>query len=292
MHSLRIFKAVAITALVLFAPPALAQDSLENDEETGKRPVENSADIDVVAQDEASSDPDAPNVLAILSHPDDEIVMAPVLARIAREGGDVTIVFATSGDAGPGVTEMTPGPELAAVREQEGRCAAFSLGLEEPIFWRFDDGTLGNKVRNTQTTMLDLAERISGLIGLEAPKVVMTWGPDGGYGHIDHRIVSNAVTQVIQGMDSNRPDLLYAAFPAHAGDASELPGFEGWARTHPSLVTDRIRYEPSDLEATRAAVDCYQSQFDETARSFLPEMLHERVWQGNVYFRLAFPNAE
>jgi LmbE family N-acetylglucosaminyl deacetylase len=238
-------------------------------------------------------DPKMPSVLAILAHPDDEIVMAPILSRIVREGGAVTLVFATSGDAGPGVSDMAPGEELAALRENEARCAAFALGLEEPIFWGFGDGTLANEARNTEATMRDMAERISGLIAIEEPRVVMTWGPDGGYGHADHRMTSNAVTQVVQAMGDERPDLLYVAIPAGPeGEEGDLPGFEGWARIHPSLVTDRIAYELPDLDATIAAVDCYESQFDQTMRRALASLLHQRLWQGTVFFRLAFATAQ
>lgn len=242
----------------------------------------------------------APSVLAIVSHPDDELIFSPVLARIAREGGEVTLVFATSGDQGPGVSGLDKGEALASLREDEGRCAAFALGLEEPIYWRFGDGRLANEARNTQSTMRDMGERISGLIALHSPDVVMSWGPDGGYGHADHRITSNALTQVVQAMGPGRPDLLYAAFPATMqGERSEIgeigeevddapPGFEGWARTHPSLVTDRIDYEPLDLDAAMAAVNCYESQFDAAARQALAGTLHQRVWRGKVAFRLAF----
>ena len=93
--------------------------------------------------DGSETSPSAPPpVLAILAHPDDEILIAPILARMAREGGEVTVVFATSGEAGPGVSDMEPGEALAAVREDEARCAAFALGLPEPIFWQLGDGRL------------------------------------------------------------------------------------------------------------------------------------------------------
>lgn len=233
----------------------------------------------------------APSVLAILAHPDDELTIAPVLSRIEREGGKVTLVFATSGDAGPGLSELPPGQELASLREDEARCAAFGLGIGEPIFWRFGDGTLADAARNTDATASDFRKRIAQLIDLEEPDIVMSWGPDGGYGHADHRMVSNAVSQVVQGMGEDRPDLLYAAFPLPADDEANvtLPGFEGWARTHPSLITDRIRYEIQDLDAMQIATGCYVSQFDETARAFLTGMLHDRIWGGAIMFRQAFP---
>ena len=233
-------------------------------------------------------DGNVPSVLAILSHPDDELIMAPVLARIARERGEVTLVFATSGDAGPGNSGLEQGSKLAELRESEARCSAFALGLEEPIFWRFGDGALANEARNPSELMSDMGERIAGLIALQEPTVVMTWGPDGGYGHTDHRITSNAVTQVVQAMGPERPELLYAAFPGQVSEDGAIPGFEGWARTHPSLVTDQIAYQVPDLNAAIAAVNCYESQFSDAARRVLAGTLHERVWRGKVPFRLAF----
>ncbi|MFU7529097.1 PIG-L family deacetylase [Qipengyuania sp. ASV99] len=232
-----------------------------------------------------------PSVLAILAHPDDEITIAPVLARMAREGGEVTVVFGTSGDQGPGVSALEPGAELAALREDEARCAAFAMGLPEPIFWRLGDGALATMARAPDSAAKGMAERITALIALQDPQIVISWGPDGGYGHADHRMVSNVVTEIVQAMGAARPDLLYTAIPAAGADEArpDLPGFEGWATLDPALITDRIRYDLIDLEATRSAVDCYQSQFDETARAVLPDLLDRNLWQGTVYFRLAFP---
>ena len=143
------------------------------------------------------------------------------------------------------------------------------------------------------------SERIAGLIDLQKPSVVMTWGPDGGYGHADHRITSNAITQVVQSMGPQRPDLLYAAFPSptdaekEARPEEQVPtGFEGWARIHPSLVTDQIAYQLPDLDATIAATDCYESQFPAPVRRVLAGSLHAQVWRGQVPFRLAFPAGE
>ncbi|EAQ28788.1 hypothetical protein NAP1_14353 [Erythrobacter sp. NAP1] len=226
-----------------------------------------------------------PNVLAIVAHPDDELFFAPVLARAARSGGKVTVVFATSGDAGPGVTDMEPGAELAALREEEARCSINALGASEPRFWQMGDGTLAVMARKPDSPMRSLTLRVAELIEEIEPNVVITWGPDGGYGHSDHRAMNTAVTQVLQAMEGARPDLLYPALPVSDDAPSQL---EGWAKTHPSLITDRLSYEPRDLDAMRAAANCYESQFNAAARAALPELLHAAVWRGNVFFRLAF----
>lgn len=227
-----------------------------------------------------------PSVLAILAHPDDEITIAPVLARIAREGGEVTIAIATSGDAGQGVSGMEPGAQLAALREDEARCSASALGVSEPILWQLGDGTLSTFAHHPGSAAEQLLERISALINDTDPEVIITWGPDGGYGHADHRMVSNAVTQVVQAMPQSRPDLLYPALPATEDTPAELAQ---WAKTRPDLVTDRIRYEAADMQAMQAALDCHKSQFAPEQRAALPLLLHHRVWQGEVHFRQAFP---
>ncbi|WP_337661310.1 PIG-L family deacetylase [Erythrobacter sp. Alg231-14] len=235
---------------------------------------------------ENSSSEGPPAILVILAHPDDEITMAPALSRIARHGGEVTVVFATSGDAGPGVSDMDPGQELAQLRENEARCAAFALGLPEPLFWQLGDGALSTMARAPDSAAKALAERVARIVDEVEPDTIMTWGPDGGYGHADHRMVSAIVTEIVQKLDLDRPSLLYTAFPDDG--QSGPPGFENWTTIHRSLITDRIRYEETDLNATRSAIDCYESQFGGQARAALPDILHQQLWQGTVYFRLAF----
>ena len=150
------------------------------------------------------------------------------------------------------------------------------------------DGTLNYRPQDQGSKALELVKRIGQMVRQDAPSVVMTWGPDGGYGHGDHRMMSDTVTQVIQGMaPDQRPDLLFAAFPE---PDAPLPGFEDWATTHPSLVSDRIEYTATDLQATREAMACYESQFPPAALAGLPDLLHGMVWHGAVSFRAALPN--
>lgn len=227
-----------------------------------------------------------PAIMVILAHPDDEITLAPILARAASDGAKVTLVFATSGNAGPGSSGLEPGEQLAKLREDEARCASFAMGLSEPTFWRLDDGKLGETPRAEGSRARQAIAKIDEVIAQEKPRVVMTWGPDGGYGHADHRMVSSLVTQVVQGMEDDRPDLLYWALPS--GSRPELPEFEAWATTDPDLVTDRLRYRDVDLEAARAAIGCYASQFSDEVREALPGLLHSQIWRGAVHFRLAF----
>ena len=281
----------AVLALCAASIPASAQVITEQDRPNA-RPLDGdeirlpAQRTDPVPQNTVPSKSVLPSIIAVLAHPDDEITIAPILARAARDGADVKLVFATSGNAGPGVSGMEPGDELANLREEEARCSAFALGLPEPTFWKLDDGKLSAKPRGSDSPSRQALAKTTELLTQNRPTVVMTWGPDGGYGHGDHRMISAVVTQSVQSMDNGRPDLLYAAIPS--GSRPNLPEFEAWATTAPDLVTDRLAYEIRDLEAARAAINCYSSQFSEDAREALPGLLHSQVWRGAVHFRLAF----
>ncbi len=230
---------------------------------------------------------EGPKVLVLLAHPDDEVLLAPALSRIARTGGDVTIVFATSGDAGSGLSGLKKGQDLARLRESEAKCSAFALGLKEPEFWQLGDGTLAKDAHLPDSVARTLITHVDRAIAKVQPNVVLTFGPDGASGHSDHRMMSGATTQVVQAMDVDRPELLYIALPSDG--PPDLPGFEGWARVNPALITDRIGYEPTDLDAAQAAVQCYGSQFDDATKASLIDALNQRVWRGRVQLRLAFP---
>ena len=92
---------------------------------------------------------DARPVMVILAHPDDELPMAPALSALARAEADVRLVYATSGDAGPGVSQLEPGAALAAARADEARCSARALGLGAPMMLGFGDGKLADEARAT-----------------------------------------------------------------------------------------------------------------------------------------------
>ena len=64
-----------------------------------------------------------------------------------------------------------------------------------PILLGFPDGKLGDYVGD-RALIYRVTQRIAEELGRLRPDAVITWGPDGGTGHPDHRIVSNIVTQL------------------------------------------------------------------------------------------------
>jgi len=241
---------------------------------------------------QATDSPNAPprtlsKVLVVVAHPDDEIVLAPAIARAAREGTELTIVYATSGDQGPGVSGMEAGVALAEKREGEASCAASALGTGEPRFLRLGDGTLGDMPRAPDSPARRLAAEVGEILQAGDYRYVLTWGPDGGYGHGDHRMVSSIVTQLVQAMPEGRPVLLYPGI--RAGTLPPIPELQQWAVTDPALLTVSYGYNQADLAAVRRAVNCHESQFPADVRSQLADVFDASIWQGSVHFRFGLP---
>lgn len=241
----------------------------------------------VAAQDHTADASAGETILAVLAHPDDELVFAPMLAAAARQGANVRLLFVTSGDAGPGVSQFEPGEALAEARRAEAMCSASALGAEAQFLSGYGDGTLTQTPRAPGSPAKRLLDELSGTLAAQSPDLVITWGPDGGYGHGDHRMVSAIVTQVVQAAPAERrPRLLY---PAMVHDPlPEVLQRQGWTLTAPELANASYPYDEADLAAAGSATQCHETQFDEATRGFLAPGFHAMVWKGEVRFRPAF----
>ena len=73
-------------------------------------------------------------LLAVFAHPDDETVVAPLLARYARMGLIARLAITTDGQNGVREhTSIPAGEALAKARAEEARCAAERLGIQPPF---------------------------------------------------------------------------------------------------------------------------------------------------------------
>jgi LmbE family N-acetylglucosaminyl deacetylase len=226
-------------------------------------------------------------VMVVVAHPDDELTMAPAIASLTRQGRKVTILFSTTGDQGPGVTTRERGPVLGEVRRAEAECSAKALSAEARFLDGVGDGTLAQSPQSPDApAQRFLAQFAKHYVDIN-PELVLTWGPDGGYGHSDHRMVSALVTEALQSLAIGyRPRLLYVGIPA--GRLPPVPEMAGWAETDPRLLTDIMRYTPEDLVAAKAAAQCHATQFHEATRGAMMPLFDATMWQGKVHFRPAF----
>jgi LmbE family N-acetylglucosaminyl deacetylase len=133
-------------------------------------------------------------LLAVLAHPDDESLgFGGTLARYADEGIETYLVTATRGEAGRFGALEEPGDPVALghAREAELRAAAGVLGIREVSILGFPDSAVDQ-------VQFEIAIRaIVSQIRRIQPHVIVTFGPDGAYGHPDHIAVSQFTTAAI-----------------------------------------------------------------------------------------------
>jgi LmbE family N-acetylglucosaminyl deacetylase len=137
-------------------------------------------------------------MMVVGAHPDDETLgFGGVLVRYAREGVETSVITATRGDRGryfgqPFGTPEHPGPvALGEIRERELRAAAEALGI----------GDVG--VLDYEDQHLDRANPVEAIAAIVRhlrrvrPQVVLTFAPDGSYGHPDHIAISQFTTAAV-----------------------------------------------------------------------------------------------
>lgn len=252
-----------------------------------------------------------PRLMAVLAHPDDESLgVGGTLAKYAIEGVDVFLVTATRGESGRfrGYLQddrRHPGPlALAEIRETELRAAASVLGVREVAILNYHDQHLDRAdPREAVTAIVEHIRRVR-------PDVVVTFGPDGAYGHPDHIAISQFTTAAIVGAADHAfpPDgikvvqphavskLYYLAWPESAWNAyqsafrklvSAVDGIERQAVPWPdweiTTVIDTRRVWPKVWQA----ICCHESQVTayERLKDLSPED-HEALWGHQSFYRV------
>ena len=183
-----------------------------------------------------------PRLLGVFAHPDDETFCAGgTFARYAKDGAEIMVVSATRGQAGQ-IRDARVGTRrtIGAVRESELRVACERLGVAQVRCWDYPDGALA------ETDRAGLVGDVVRLIREFRPQVVVSFGPDGAYGHPDHIAISAAATTACQqsgdpasypdqlagGLVPHQPDrLYYAYFPPH--DVLLMNRLATWLTTRP-----------------------------------------------------------
>ena len=217
-------------------------------------------------------------LLAVFPHPDDETLgLGPTLAKYASEGVETYLLCATRGERGWFDSEgPNPGWEgVARIREGELRCAAENLGLREVHFLDYVDGDVD------QAKPAGIIGKIVTHIRRIKPQVVITFPPDGAYGHPDHIAlsqftnaalvcaaddsykdadaqVSHRVSKFYYMVDSlNMVNAVNQTFGGISMDVDGVTrGQVGWQDWQ---ITTRVNTENS-LEQVHKAVHCHKSQ--------------------------------
>ncbi len=151
-------------------------------------------------------------LMCILAHPDDESLgTGGILAKYAAEGVETYLVTATRGERGwYGDEREHPGLDvLGRTREAELRAAADVLGIRQVHFLDYIDGDLDS------AHPAEVIAKIAGHVRRVKPDVVVTFGPEGSYGHPDHIAISQFTTAAL--MEAADPNSnYYQNIPPHS----------------------------------------------------------------------------
>ncbi|UQA93281.1 N-acetyl-1-D-myo-inositol-2-amino-2-deoxy-alpha-D-glucopyranoside deacetylase [Streptomyces halobius] len=172
------------------------------------------------------SDLPARRLLLVHAHPDDESINHGVtMARYAAEGALVTLVTCTLGEEGEvipaGLAHLAPDRDdtLGPHRADELAAAMRALGVTDHRFLggagRYRDSGMMGAPQNDRPNAFwqaDLDEAAAHLVAVVReiqPQVLVTYDPNGGYGHPDHiqahRVAMRAAELAAQA--EFRPDL-------------------------------------------------------------------------------------
>jgi LmbE family N-acetylglucosaminyl deacetylase len=247
---------------------------------------------------------------AVLAHPDDESLgVGGALAKYASEGVEVSLLTATRGESGRyrghrSDNHQHPGPvALAKIREAELRAAASVLGVREVSLLDYHDQHLD------RADPREAVRRIATHLRRLRPDVVITFGPDGAYGHPDHIAISQFTTAaIVAAADAafaaedhgaagphSVSKLYYLAWPQSTWGAYQaavrtpsatVDGVERHATPWPDwAVTTEI--DTSDVWPTVwRAVSCHESQIAAYERlRDLPPDHHRTLWGRQSFYR-------
>lgn len=196
-------------------------------------------------------------VIAAHAHPDDEVLWTGgAIAELRLAGAEVLVVTCTLGEQGETFGEQVTGlladysDQLGGFRLQELQNALQAVGVSGTVLggvgtWR-DSGMMGDHANQHERAFIssgpESVEAMKEMFREFRPHLVLTYGPDGGYGHPDHIRVHNIVHEAAQEVPV--PRILWAVTSKQAireaGEHYQAP--DGW-------------HKPGEIELESASVD-------------------------------------
>ena len=263
-----------------------------------------------------------PTLLAVFAHPDDEAFgTGGSLSRYSAFNVQVALICATRGEVGEISDPSFATPEtLGEVRESELRCAAETMGVRELIFLNYRDSGMAGSVDNQDPRAFINApaeEVVHSLVNAMRriqPDVVVTFEPNGGYGHPDHIAIHRHCVAAFHlaadpayttGDDREQPwqasRLFYTAIPrsffqemrrqleAAGEDVDQFASFEerGWPDEQVTVTLD----VSATVEDKWQALNCHRTQFGpKNLFRRLPEPIVKQM-MSREHFALAWPES-
>ena len=197
-------------------------------------------------------------VVAVHAHPDDEVLFTGgTLADMAARGAEVTVITATLGEEGEVIGTPYQGlcnaDQLGGFRARELSDALDILGVHGIQLGGFgffrDSGMEGSPAHENPRALVRRIDEAADLLREHfvqlRPHIVLTYGPDGGYGHPDHI----AVHQAVHAAAAPDQRIWWAIFErgAHYSALETIGAPEGWRKPDRSYL-DNFTNEGADVE--------------------------------------------
>jgi LmbE family N-acetylglucosaminyl deacetylase len=215
-------------------------------------------------------------IVAFHAHPDDEVLLTGgTIARLAAEGHRVVIVVACDGD-------VWPGPDQGR-RLRELRVSAAILGADKAVHLGYADSGHGpvlfqdppGRIRFARADTAEAAARLAALLTEEHADLLLSYDPQGGYGHRDHvrvhqvgaraaaltgvRVVEATVPRELA-VQAARPLLLLRLLRRH-----RLDEIRGYGTPH-QMITHRVDVRRYAAQK-RAALAAHQTPLSGRGRA-------------------------
>ena len=227
------------------------------------------------------------SILACFAHPDDEVMLGPLIARYIAEGAQATLICTTNGDVGT-VDEkhLQNYSSIAELRLAELHCATTAIGFTEVVTFGYrDSGMMGSEDNQHtdsmwQALLEEITQKVAEVMCRVKPQVVITFNTYGAYGHPDHIKINQATVEAFKLLQSEleHPQKLYYTCmrkttlrvrlammrlqgqdPRKAGKNADIDLVAAYKASNP--VTTQVT-TGKYLEAGWAATACYASQIE------------------------------
>lgn len=227
------------------------------------------------------------------------------MAALTDQGVAVTLVCATRGEAGEIlVPDLATRETIGEVREGELRRAMVEVGVSDVRFLDYvDSGMIGTKENEAENAFIlvpeaEVVAKLVAIIDEVTPDVVITFGPDGMYGHPDHLAIHRATTAAV--LASGTPGALYyASVPrerfVEMGSRSDTP-FSRYSLdelnrmgTPRAEITDLVNVRAWTARK-RAAMLAHRTQFgDDGPFQQMPPELADQMLNTEHFVRVPLP---
>jgi LmbE family N-acetylglucosaminyl deacetylase len=183
------------------------------------------------------------DLLLVVAHPDDDVVVGGYLARITLDQHKrVAVVYCTTGDGGGNAVGYEAGASLGRMRTIEARRALAAYGIDNVWFLTGHDTPGQNVLWSLDNWNHGLAlDEVVRIMRLTRPDVVLTWMPNYvvGENHDDHQAAGVLATEAFDmaGDPTKFPEQV-AAPRNRTGMANLTEGLRAWQPKKLYYATD------------------------------------------------------